>query len=127
MRNFIITVLAVMLFAVPCFALDLATDLKLDGYAKLGYIVDSEVSDTQLILEYTPSYQIESEVGLTYKFVRLYGGVDSLEDVNVDYTGGIEILLLNPVGLYFEHTESDGKNGFPNVDVSMAGIVIRIP
>jgi len=115
MKRFILTVLAVILFAVPCFALDLTSDLKLDGYAKLGYVVDSD-------------YEIESEVGLTmYDRARLYAGVDSLEGVNVDYTGGLEVFVVKSVGLYFEHTESDGKNGFPNTDVSMAGIVIRLP
>ncbi len=123
MKTFVLVSLAVMFMFVG-----VAQAVDVTGYARFGYVVDSNVDNQTVSVTYDPDYVLDSELTLGFTdslAVRL--GLNTTENASINYSAGVDYFIGgSPFGVFIEHTEHDMKAGLPDFDVTWAGITARL-
>lgn len=101
-------------------------DVTFDGTLKMGYPVDTDIETKHFRTDFNPTYMVESEAGVTVlEVLRAYIGYDVLEDINSEYSLGMEYNANQLYGVFLEHKRVDMRSGLPDYQVTWAGVTMQ--
>ena len=137
MKSFIIILALILIGGMTGIsdALDLTPDLRVDGYAKIGYALEDTDArkidnDTgRLTVDVNTNYMYDLEAGITVKdLIRVYGLLEGMENILSTYGFGAEVTIPKVhTGVFVEYNWSKDLLIEDGNKLVWAGVVLRLP